>query len=81
MSTSKNRFKEDLNDSFGWISSRITQETIKLRKVERKIERSTSDRVVSCQFARAAAISTTIHELRLKLIEIEKNEQKRKHHR
>lgn len=78
MSTSKNRFEKDLNDSFGWISSRITEETIKLRKVERKIERATSDRVVSCQFARAAAISTTIHELRLKLIEIENNEQKKK---
>lgn len=49
MSTSKNRFEKDLNDSFGWISSRITEETIKLRKVERKIERATSDRVVSCQ--------------------------------
>lgn len=81
MSTSKNRFEKDLNDSFGWISSRITEETIKLRKVERKIERATSDRVVSCQFARAAAISTTIHELRLKLIEIKNNEQKRKHNR
>lgn len=81
MSTSKNRFKEDLNDSFGWISSRITEETIKLRKVERKIERATSDRVVSCQFARAAAISATIHELRIKLIEIKNNEQKRKYNR
>lgn len=81
MSTSKNRLREDLNNSKGWISSRITEETIKLRKVERKIERTTSDRVVSCQFARAAAISATIHELRIKLIKIEKNEQKRKHHR
>lgn len=81
MSTSKNRFEEDLNNSFGWISSRITEETIKLRRAERKIERATNDRVVSCQFARAAAISTKIHELRLKLIEIEKNEQKRKHNR